>query len=88
MKLSEAIARDLPFVLRIPLPRDGDPDHAVEGPLDWLWELKAGGIAYVHAGAAGSPGIETHIHYGTVSGEGRGPSPTATASRRTARRWW
>jgi hypothetical protein len=63
MKLSEAIARDLPFDMQF-------NRESGRYPLAWLWELKGGGIAFCFAGYGMSPGAESHLHRGTVTGEG------------------
>ena len=63
MKLAEAIAQDLPFELLF-----GDSERPL--PVAWLWELRKGGIAYVFGGYQISPSAESHMHRGTVVGEG------------------
>lgn len=63
MKLAEAIANDLPFELLL-----GDSERPL--PVGWLWELRQGGIAYCFLGYGSSPSAESHLHRGTVEGEG------------------
>jgi hypothetical protein len=69
MKLAEAIAKDMPFTLRLPGEK---PDIDVKVPLDefdfgtpyplaWLWELRTGGIAFIFPGYGMSPGAEAHV---------------------------
>jgi hypothetical protein len=63
MKLSEAIAQDLPIEMQF---NDEPGRYAVA----WLWELKDGGIAFCFAGYGMSPSAESHLHRGPVEGEG------------------
>jgi len=69
MNLTEALRKGLAdgwlgYSLDLP------PNRSVSLPIEHLWTLKRGGIAFVLTGARSSPACEAHLMEGRVIGEG------------------